>query len=835
MPLIDLKTNLKSIKFGIGTASDRPGGGYSNQPYIIKDIPPDSSDPSNVFNTGGPDSLLRGGLMAPIKSVNDVSRLTQMFFDLKSPNGLLFTAKQNVLSRSSVKTEASIGPGTAGGTVNQGVYLPSSTILQAGVGFTGTHLNLLGLNPFSPGLNNDSLSSQQGNAGLIKYGTVAKINNEANSNTSTTTIETLPDSNNKVVAQTIDGSFENRLLDVWYNKQQQKNDDPNIITYSGGPGSILGIGKTNIQFAGQSASERTGINNPLSVSDPSFFYGTSNGRDEGIERNIDNKLKGVTSKSLTSSILSPENQELIKNFDTGSNNTVGGDKLVEERSPTEISSSIRPIVIDQPNSYISNVKILGSSQKDSNDPNNNPLIEDQTDAATGQKLSPFTVNNNLINQVVPEDQIKSYASVRDESIDRTLSGSLSNKLSGITTTASAYLPNTNLDNLDQSLIPQRITQQQLVLGPTGRSSEEISLATGVTSAGEVPRVTYTNILPEGASAFYNKLVLTVSPANTANNSGFEQGNGFSVYNSSDVGDSLWPVNTDLQKANNSSTYTQTQIIKEENNVGKLSGNPLIKDFRKTLLSEGSTINSLAPDYKEKNIENRVGLGSPGKKNTTISYSSKTPALDKINASLFYEDKSPEHTDKNDLVKFSIGVLKNDGTGNSKYMNFRSFINSFSDDYSADWGDVQYVGRGDKFYNYKGFSRSIKMSWTVHAQSKAELIPMYKKLNFLASSLAPDYSSGGFMRGNLIRLTVGGYLYNQLGILKSISYTIPNESTWEIGIDDDGGPDSDVKELAHMIEVTGFDFIPIESKIPQLDSRFIALSNGSGEGNNNYDS
>ena len=833
MPLIDLKTNLKSIKFGIGTASDRPGGGYSNQPYIIKDIPPDSSDPSNIFNTGGPDSLLRGGLMAPIKSVNDVSRLTQMFFDLKSPNGLLFTAKQNVLSRSSVKTEASIGPGTAGGTVNQGVYLPSSTILQAGVGFTGTHLNLLGLNPFSPGLDNDSLSSQISNAGLIKYGTVAKINNEANSNTFTTTIETLPDSNNKVVAQTTDGSFENRLLDVWYNKQQQKNDDPNIITYSGGPGSILGIGKTNIQFAGQSASERTGINNPLSVSDPSFFYGTSNGRDEGIERNIDNKLKGVTSKSSTSSILSPENQELIKNFDTGSNNNVGGEKLVEERSPTEISSSIRPIVIDQPNSYISNVKILGSSQKDSNDPNNNPLIEDQTDAATGQKLSPFTVNNNLINQVVPEDQIKSYASIRDESIDRTLSGSLSNKLSGITTTASAYLPNTNLDNLDQSLIPQRITQQQLVLGPTGRSSEEISLATGVTSAGEVPRVTYTNILPEGASAFYNKLVINVSPAGLANNSGFEQGNGFSVYNSSDVGDSLWPVNTSLQKANNSSTYTQSQIIREANNVGKLSGNPLIKDFRKTLIQGGSTINSLAPDYNSKNIENRVGLGSPGKKNTTTSYAGNTRVLDKINASLFYDKATPEHTaDKNDLVKFSIGVLKNDGTGNSKYMNFRSFINSFSDDYSADWGDVQYVGRGDKFYNYKGFSRSIKMSWTVHAQSKAELIPMYKKLNFLASSLAPDYSSGGFMRGNLIRLTVGGYLYNQLGILKSISYTIPNESTWEIGIDDAGGYDPSVKELAHMIEVTGFDFIPIESKIPQLDSRFIALSNGS---NNNYDS
>jgi hypothetical protein len=124
-----------------------------------------------------------------------------------------------------------------------------------------------------------------------------------------------------------------------------------------------------------------------------------------------------------------------------------------------------------------------------------------------------------------------------------------------------------------------------------------------------------------------------------------------------------------------------------------------------------------------------------------------------------------------------------------------------------------------------------MGWTVYAQSKEELIPMYKKLNFLASSLAPSYSSGGFMRGNLIRLTVGGYFYNQLGILKGISYDIPNESTWEIGINIDGGSDSDVKELAHMIKVTGFDFIPIENTVPQLDTRFIALSNGA---NTNWD-
>ena len=284
MPLITKKTNLRSLKFGLGQASDRPGGGYSNQPYIVKPIPDYDDDGSNIFNTGGPDSLLRGGLMAPIKSINDVSRLTQMFFDLKSPNGLLFTIKQNVLSRTSVKTEASVGPGTAFGAVNQGVYLPTSTIAQAGVGYLGIHGNLLGLNPASPGPTNVSLLSQKSNGGLVKYETAVKAANLPENNvfsvSSTSRQERNPlfdifNFNNPLILgsetpnpfqefiqtliPSINGSFDNRLLKIWYDKQNTKNEDVNILEYGGGPGSVLGIGKTKIPFA---PGQRTGVNNP---------------------------------------------------------------------------------------------------------------------------------------------------------------------------------------------------------------------------------------------------------------------------------------------------------------------------------------------------------------------------------------------------------------------------------------------------------------------------------------------------------------------------------------------------------------------------------------------
>ena len=156
-----------------------------------------------------------------------------------------------------------------------------------------------------------------------------------------------------------------------------------------------------------------------------------------------------------------------------------------------------------------------------------------------------------------------------------------------------------------------------------------------------------------------------------------------------------------------------------------------------------------------------------------------------------------------------------------------------------------LGRGESFYNYNGFTRQLSLSWTVAAQSKEELIPMYKKLNFLASSLAPDYSPSGYMRGNIVQLTIGGYVYEQPGIITGLTYTMEETSPWEIGIKTDydtesstvQGDDS-VKELTHIIKVTGFNFIPIHRFRPGVQNyadqndkkHFIALSNGA---NNNY--
>ena len=96
--LVNLQTDLKSLKY----SKDRPDGGYSGQPYVQKEIPND-----NNIIPGANDFLIRGGLHLPRAVIDDLERLGKFFIDTKSPNGILFTAKQNLLSRTAVKTQAS--------------------------------------------------------------------------------------------------------------------------------------------------------------------------------------------------------------------------------------------------------------------------------------------------------------------------------------------------------------------------------------------------------------------------------------------------------------------------------------------------------------------------------------------------------------------------------------------------------------------------------------------------------------------------------------------------------------------------------------------------------
>ena len=576
--------NPRNIPFG----HDRPNGGSSNQPYIKIGYPdqpgvnitninlagqavnstslPGVPGATQGFSTNqgnsltdslrynsqnwGPDFLNRGNLYGYLRASDDIKRLTRYFIDDRSPNALLFIAKQNLLSRTGVKTEATYGPAYAGGALNDGIYLPTSTIAQAGVSLIGGHLLKQGIDPVGA-IPNVSINSYQE---TIIYNQLSR---------------NLPQqiTDNRLVTLTNAISTNNgSRLSFVKNYTINSPGDDTILSYGGGPGSVFGIGKTNVKFATTNA----GV--PIKTL-ANFGY---------------NKNNPITSNYKT------WDYSLISNF----------------KPPTDLSDITRDF-----RSYL--------------EPTSYPQ--------------------------------SSFLSISPNYVDKNVE------------------TNFNLAGKDK------------------------------VSAGS--------------------------------------------------------------KLRNRSNY-----------------------------ASGSTVNG------------------------------KSSALDRVNAYPIYKSTTKDgsrygkdgYEELNDIIPFNIAILNNDIQGSQtfkKYLHFRAFIDSFSDSYKADWKAIEYMGRAEKFYKYGGFERGISMAFTVVAQSKNEINAMYEKLNFLASSLAPEYLdslTSGYMTGNIAYLTLGGYVYEQPGIITSLTYDIPEESPWEIGIDANGQPAdiNSVRQLPHIIRVSGFNFIPIHKFRPE---------------------
>lgn len=194
--------------------------------------------------------------------------------------------------------------------------------------------------------------------------------------------------------------------------------------------------------------------------------------------------------------------------------------------------------------------------------------------------------------------------------------------------------------------------------------------------------------------------------------------------------------------------------------------------------------------------------------------------DNISMKPLYLNAEEDTTLPKDFIKFKIKVVNNDDPSKFTHIHFRAFIENISDSFSAAWDEQRFVGRGESFFRYGGFSRSNSLSFKIAVQSRQEQKVLYEKLTYLASLTAPDYSPSGFMRGNLIYLTVGDYFADIPGVIGGMSLTIPQNTPWEIAKLANGDTDKGVAQLPHVISVDSFDFKPIHNFVPQKGSKFI---------------
>jgi hypothetical protein len=214
---------------------------------------------------------------------------------------------------------------------------------------------------------------------------------------------------------------------------------------------------------------------------------------------------------------------------------------------------------------------------------------------------------------------------------------------------------------------------------------------------------------------------------------------------------------------------------------------------------------ISGSWATKNRETRIGSGRQDSINLTPIFSNSERTIgDKVSI-------NGKENNINDLVKFRIQSLKSttDNNISGDWMIFRAYLTQFSDNTDANWNEIKYAGRGDKFYVYDGFSRKINIGFKVAALSSQEMEPMYQKLNYLMGNVMPDYSEDNLMRGPLVRMTVGNWIDGQDGILNNVSYTVPQDSPWEIAINEPNTGEK-ILILPHIVEVT-MTFTPIGSQ------------------------
>ncbi len=174
----------------------------------------------------------------------------------------------------------------------------------------------------------------------------------------------------------------------------------------------------------------------------------------------------------------------------------------------------------------------------------------------------------------------------------------------------------------------------------------------------------------------------------------------------------------------------------------------------------------------------------------------------------------------DIINFNFKILGPEEESQPVTLYFRALLESFNDDFGADWSSTKYVGRAETFNTYQGFNRSINLSFKVAAMTRAEMNPLYQKILQLASTTAPTYSQDGFMRGTITKLTVGDYLVNQPGFISSVNYSWDKSYPWEIKLKDNAeaeGVDEDVQQLPMVLDVN-LQFEPIHTFAPQTGNQ-----------------
>jgi hypothetical protein len=204
----------------------------------------------------------------------------------------------------------------------------------------------------------------------------------------------------------------------------------------------------------------------------------------------------------------------------------------------------------------------------------------------------------------------------------------------------------------------------------------------------------------------------------------------------------------------------------------------------------------------------------------------TPNLNGADGKTGEDDGIDITTSEGQLFPFILNLIDAESPGTNQYLYWQAYIDSFSDRIEASYDNYEYPGYGTPFYKYKSFNREISLDFTIEVPHPDQMANIYLKLQELIRHLAPNYSQGGYLRGNFVKLTFGDYLRDTPCILKGFSIEPIFDAGFDTGRTAEWASRGKTSgyQLPKVLKLSGFNFTVLADNNNQLirkDSTFIS--------------
>jgi hypothetical protein len=139
----------------------------------------------------------------------------------------------------------------------------------------------------------------------------------------------------------------------------------------------------------------------------------------------------------------------------------------------------------------------------------------------------------------------------------------------------------------------------------------------------------------------------------------------------------------------------------------------------------------------------------------------------------------------DFKDKDFATLKFTSVATGNRVRFRATISGLTETFTPSWESNKFVGNPFNFYTYNSIERSVTFTFKVFSLNYSEHKKAWARLSFLSSLVYPQsYVNKNYVTPPFIKFTLGDMYKEKAAFIESLTYTVDDNSTWEIGLKQD---------------------------------------------------